>query len=98
MGVTVNGSKRWLSLGFMQFQPSEIAKIVTIIISASYLGQCIDKKIPITVNPQKNIIFLLCLIIAGFVEAQPDMGTALIIIGIPTIMYFIAGLSKNGLV
>ena len=95
MGVTVNGSKRWLSLGFMQFQPSEIAKIVTIIISASYLGQCIDKKIPITVNPQKNIIFLLCLIIAGFVEAQPDMGTALIIIGIPTIMYFIAGLSKK---
>lgn len=44
MGVTVNGSKRWLSLGFMQFQPSEIAKIVTIIISASYLGQCLDKK------------------------------------------------------
>lgn len=44
VGVTVNGSRRWLSLGFMQFQPSEIAKIVTIIISASYLGQCIDKK------------------------------------------------------
>lgn len=37
----------------------------------------------------------MCLIIAGFVEAQPDMGTALIIIGIPTIMYFIAGLSKK---
>lgn len=95
IGITVNGSRRWLPLGFMQFQPSEIAKIVTIIISATYLGQCLDRKIPITVNPQKNIIFLLCLIIAGFVEAQPDMGTALIIIGIPAIMYFIAGLPKK---
>ena len=91
-----------LSVGYhldlCNFNLLKSPKIVTIIISASYLGQCIDKKIPITVNPQKNIIFLLCLIIAGFVEAQPDMGTALIIIGIPTIMYFIAGLSKNGLV
>lgn len=95
MGVTVNGSKRWLSLGFMQFQPSEIAKIVTIILSASYLGKCLDRNIPITINPQKNIVFFICIIIAAFVEAQPDMGTAMIILGIPTIMYFIAGLSKK---
>lgn len=95
VGISVNGSRRWLPLGFMQFQPSEIAKIVTIIISASYLGRCLDRNIPITINPQKNIIFLLCVIIAGFVEAQPDMGTAMIILGIPTILYFIAGLNKK---
>lgn len=95
VGITVNGSRRWLPLGFMQFQPSEIAKIVTIIISASYLGQCLDRNVPITINPQKNIVFLICVLIAGLVEAQPDMGTALIILGIPTIMYFLAGLSKK---
>lgn len=94
-GITVNGSKRWLPLGFMQFQPSEIAKIVTIILSASYLGKCLDHNIPITINPQKNIVFFICITIAAFVEAQPDMGTAMIILGIPTIMYFIAGLSKK---
>lgn len=94
-GITVNGSKRWLPLGFMQFQPSEIAKIVTIILSASYLGKCLDRNIPITINPQKNIVFFICITIAAFVEAQPDMGTAMIILGIPTIMYFIAGLSKK---
>lgn len=94
-GITVNGSKRWLPLGFMQFQPSELAKIVTIILSASYLGGCLDKKLPITVDPRKNIIFIICVAIAGFVEAQPDMGTAMIILGIPTALYFIAGLSKK---
>ncbi len=95
VGITVNGSRRWLPLGFMQFQPSEIAKIVTIIISAAYLGRCLDKNIPVTLDPRKNITFLICFIIAFFVELQPDMGTAIIILGIPVIMYIIAGLNKN---
>ena len=94
-GITVNGSRRWLPLGFMQFQPSELAKIVTIIISSSYLGRCLDKKLPITIDPRKNIVFIVCLVIAGFVEAQPDMGTAMIILGIPIALYFIAGLDKK---
>lgn len=94
-GITVNGSRRWLPLGFMQFQPSELAKIVTIIISSSYLGRCLDKKLPITIDPRKNIIFIICVAIAGFVEAQPDMGTAMIILGIPVALYFIAGLDKK---
>lgn len=95
VGINVNGSKRWLPLGFMQFQPSEIAKIITIILSAAYLGRCLDLKIPITINPKKNITLLICFFTAALVEMQPDMGTALIILGIPVIMYFIAGLSKN---
>ena len=95
VGITVNGSKRWLPLGFMQFQPSELAKIVTIVISASYLGKCLDKNLSITVDPRKNIIFLICIVIAGLVELQPDMGTAMIILGIPTMLYFIAGLDKK---
>ena len=94
-GITVNGSRRWLPLGFMQFQPSELAKIVTIIISSSYLGRCLDKKLPITIDPRKNIVFIVCLVIAGFVEAQPDMGTTMIILGIPIALYFIAGLDKK---
>ena len=95
IGITVNGSQRWLPLGFMQFQPSEIAKIVTIIISANYLGRCMDLNIVITMNPLKNLTFIFCIIIAVMVELQPDMGTAVIILGIPIIMYFIAGLPKN---
>ena len=94
-GITVNGSRRWLPLGFMQFQPSELAKIVTIIISSSTRDLVFDKKLPITIDPRKNIVFIVCLVIAGFVEAQPDMGTAMIILGIPIALYFIAGLDKK---
>ena len=95
IGEVVNGARRWINLGFTNFQPSELAKIVTIVISSSYLGKCLDKKLPITVDPRKNIIFLICIAIAGLVELQPDMGTAMIILGIPTMLYFIAGLDKK---
>ena len=91
----VNNASRWLEVAGVGFQPSELAKIVTIIISSSYLGRCLDKKLPITIDPRKNIVFIVCLVIAGFVEAQPDMGTAMIILGIPIALYFIAGLDKK---
>ncbi len=92
VGITVNGSRRWLPLPLMQFQPSEVAKIVTIITSAAYLGRCIDLKIPIKIL---HPTFAICFCIALLVEFQPDMGTAIIIIGIPAIMYIIAGLSPK---
>lgn len=95
VGITINGSKRWISLGFMQFQPSELAKLATILFTASYLGNCLNKNIPIRLNPLKNGTLVCCLIIAFLVEQQPDMGTSLIIIGIPILMYFVAGISKK---
>ncbi len=39
VGSSVNGSSRWLNLGFVQFQPSEIAKISIVLFAAKKLGQ-----------------------------------------------------------
>lgn len=36
-GTTSKGAKRWIDLGFVQFQPSEIAKVFLIIFVATYL-------------------------------------------------------------
>ncbi|RPI55604.1 MAG: rod shape-determining protein RodA, partial [Deltaproteobacteria bacterium] len=36
IGKTVGGSQRWLSLGFMNIQPSELAKLATVIVLSSY--------------------------------------------------------------
>ena len=94
-GVEVNGSRRWLSLSVIQFQPSELAKFVTIILAALHLGPCLDKDLTITLNPRKNWTFLLCFFLAALVELEEDMGTAIMVIGIPVAMYVIAGLPRS---
>lgn len=92
IGVEVNGSRRWLNLGFIQFQPSEMAKIVAIVMTASYLGARIDRGRPITL---KNRSAGILVVMAVLIERQPDMGTMLLVIGIPLLMYILAGLPKK---
>ena len=89
VGVEVNGSKRWLGLGFMQFQPSEMAKLVSIVMAAAYLGPRIDRKQKITLNNAPAYIFFF---MAVLIELQPDMGTMLLVLGIPMLMYILAGM------
>lgn len=43
-GIHVNGAKRWLGVGSFTFQPSEIAKIIGILYTASHLAKAVDKK------------------------------------------------------
>lgn len=92
VGVEVNGSKRWLGLGFMQFQPSEMAKLVSIVMAAAYLGPRIDRNQKITL---KNIPTVIFVVMAVLVELQPDMGTMLLVLGIPMIMYILAGMETK---
>lgn len=87
-GVEVNGSKRWLNIGF-QFQPSELAKLAVILFTSGYLGNLINKNRPITVlNKSMGIV----MVIAAIVFLQPDLGTAAIIFALPFGMHVIAGL------
>jgi cell division protein FtsW len=88
-GTSVNGAKRWIGIGFMQFQPSEIAKLVSIIMTASFLGSKIDNHKAI---PLLNRTFIIAVLMATAVELEPDMGTALLVAGIPLLMHFIAGM------
>ena len=94
-GVEVNGAKRWLSLPFMQMQPAEGAKIVTIMIAAASLAKNKHggKEIGILglVNPQ----YLAILMLAALVYIEPDMGTAAVVAGVPVILFvFVASLKK----
>ncbi|MFV0421493.1 rod shape-determining protein RodA [Oleidesulfovibrio sp.] len=72
-GVTVYGAKRWLSLGLFNLQPSELAKISTLIIAARLLsrgGQPLDWG-------ELLKILGICLIPAALIVTQPDLGTTL---------------------
>jgi len=88
-GSTGMGAQRWLDLGFISLQPSEMAKITLIMILAFYYDWLQDKR----VSKPLWIIIPLALIFFPFylVLQQPDLGTALLIVLGGGVMMFLAG-------
>lgn len=79
IGVKALGASRWIKLGIINFQPSELAKLSLIFYLAAWFS-----------NPEKKRLtafLLLMLVIIGLVIAQPDLGTAIILLMIAIIMY-----------
>ena len=88
-GTVVNGAKRWIYLGAFSFQPAEFAKICSVMIAAYILSYRVEHKLPINIlNAQYAFIAFLFVV----VEMEPDMGTACVILGIPIVMLWMAGL------
>ncbi len=95
VGPVVNGARRWLPLIVVQFQPAELAKLVSIMIAAAYIS------VKIKMQQELNYFTIQMGIIAGFAaltEMEPDMGTASIIFGIPLLMLIISGLEKKKII
>jgi len=87
-GNEVRGSVRWIDLGFIRIQASEMAKPVVALCLATFLAS----------NPPKNIknlliSLLLVLLPAAFVIQQPDLGSGVVIIMIWAFLVFLAGIS-----
>ena len=89
VGVEGKGAQRWLDLGFMRFQPSEILKLFVPMAIAWYLSQ---EPLP---PKLKHVLigFLLVIIPALLIARQPDLGTALLIASSGLFALFLAGLS-----
>ncbi|HEX4883059.1 MAG TPA: rod shape-determining protein RodA [Casimicrobiaceae bacterium] len=88
-GVVVNGSRRWLSIGFTRIQPSELMKIALPLMLAWYF-QKFEGRIG-----WKDFLFAAVLIAipAVLVKKQPDLGTALLLIASGFYVLYLAGLS-----
>jgi len=97
--ASVKGARRWIFLPGMSIQPSEIAKLVIIMICASSLGTMMKKgeKVRLFVGRSFKI---LCLAVAYFIliYAEPDLGTGAIVLGLMLGMFIIAGLPVNEIV
>ncbi|CQR73361.1 Lipid II flippase FtsW [Sporomusa ovata DSM 2662] len=91
-GQDANGARRWLSLAGFKFQPSEIAKLTVIMVTAAYLGARIDRGRRITLN---SLPLGVTLIMGLLVLKQPDMGTAAVIVGLSLVLYVLAGIPKQ---
>ncbi|MCY3726406.1 MAG: rod shape-determining protein RodA [Rhodobacteraceae bacterium] len=91
IGVRFMGAQRWLDLGIVQIQPSEIMKVAMVIAVANYYSQ-ID---PTKVSRPLYLIFPICLIMlpVGLVFIQPDLGTAILLLAGGGIILFVSGVS-----
>ncbi len=89
-GKEVNGSKRWIELPWVSFQPSEIAKLVLIIYLAYWLSSKDTEKLS---DSDTGLIPFMILvgIYVGLVLAQPDYSTAFLMVGVALVMFLMAG-------
>ncbi|MCD8505248.1 MAG: rod shape-determining protein RodA [Burkholderiaceae bacterium] len=89
VGDTSKGATRWLDLGFVRLQPSEIMKIALPLLLAWYFQRREGKR-----NPLDYIIALALLILPFLlIVQQPDLGTALLVASAGFFVMYFAGLS-----
>jgi cell division protein FtsW len=91
-----NGATRWLGLGPLGIQPSELAKIVVVIFIAALLERRMDR----IDEPSTALIPIAVVLggIVGLVVVQPDLGTAVAILMIGAVMIFAAGVNYRYIV
>jgi cell division protein FtsW len=93
LGREVNGARRWIPLGLMNFQPSELAKLAVLIYAADYMVRKMDVKerffravLPMAVAV--GVVGMLLL-------AQPDMGAFMVIVVIAMGILFLGGVNAR---
>ncbi len=83
------GAQRWLDLGVIRFQPSEIMKLAVPMMCAWYLHQR-----PLPPSPRDILVMLLVIALpVGLIAEQPDLGTSLLVAAAGVIVLVLAGLS-----
>jgi len=83
------GAQRWLDLGFVRFQPSELMKLAVPLLVASYLAAR-----PLPPSALRLIVALMMIVIPSLMIAkQPDLGTSLLIATSGLIVISLSGIS-----
>ena len=82
-GISVSGAQRWLNFGIFSFQPSEVAKLSTILTLALVLEKKIISKITDLISPLLVVIIPWLLIFF-----QPDLGTSLVLLFLTSVMLY----------
>ncbi len=91
MGVIGKGAQRWLDLGLLRFQPSEIMKLAVPMMCAWYLHER-----PLPPSPLSLVLLsALILIPTGLVVMQPDLGTGALIAVAGALVVMMAGLQVS---
>jgi len=93
IGKGVNGARRWISLGIMNFQPSELAKFAVLLYAADYMVRKMEVKERFfrAVMPMAVAIAIVGLLLL----AEPDMGAFMVISVIAMGILFLGGVNAR---
>jgi cell division protein FtsW len=76
IGTTVNGARRWITVGPAVFQPSEFAKLALLVFACAYLAR---RPAPQTLGELIKPLGILTGVVCALLLAEPDLGTAITI-------------------
>ena len=93
IGKEVNGARRWIALGFMNFQPSELAKLGVLLYAANYMVRKMEvkEKFFSAVMPMG----LAVAVVGSLLLAEPDMGAFMVIAMIAMGILFLCGVNAR---
>jgi cell division protein FtsW len=93
VGSVVNGARRWISVGFMSFQPSELAKLAILLYASSYMVRKMEVKERFfqAVLPMAAAVLLVGVLLL----AEPDMGAFMVIVVIAMGILFLGGVNAR---
>jgi cell division protein FtsW len=88
VGPRINGARRWIDVGPLVFQPSELAKLALVVWTAAYLSR---HRPPGTLKELARPIGFLVLLFAVLVLVEPDLGTALTLLLVVGAILLVSG-------
>jgi cell division protein FtsW len=88
VGARINGARRWITVGPLVFQPSELAKLAVVVWTAAYLSR---RPPPRTLPELAKPLGILVLVFAGLVLVEPDLGTALTLLLVVGAILLVSG-------
>ena len=88
VGPRINGARRWINVGPLVFQPSELAKLALVVWTAAYLSR---HRAPGTLKELARPIGFLVLLFAVLVLVEPDLGTALTLLLVVGAILLVSG-------
>ncbi len=88
IGTKIYGARRWINIGSFNFQPSEITKLALILYQTAIMSKF--ENFRIRLSDILIVFFLPTLIATLLVFLEPDLGTAVIIVAVTIIIYFVA--------
>ena len=93
VGLEVNGARRWLPLGIMNFQPSELAKLAMVLYASSYMVRKMEIKEHFfrAVWPMGAAVVIIGMLLL----AEPDMGAFMVIAVIAMGILFLGGVNAR---